>query len=169
VLFYFLQVITSSILGAMNKAKRAVITIAGIELDGFQRDERYFLSQSQVAEAVGVNSSLVLRFLKANCPEGKADKDFSFCKLATESSSNKGKGGERFIVAIPPKLASLFWGYQARKGNDKALALVCACAEEALERRLDRAFESVKTEEDRVSVYLSTSKFFNNLFNNFRL
>lgn len=38
----------------MNKAKRAVITIAGIEIKAFQKDGEYFLSQSQVGGAIGL-------------------------------------------------------------------------------------------------------------------
>ncbi|BCL38351.1 helix-turn-helix domain-containing protein [Nostoc sp. MS1] len=127
----------------MNKAKRAVIKIAGIEIDGFENNGKYFLSQSQVAEILGIHKYSTTRFID----ELRKNQGYTGHILEVESNG-KGKRGSSRVIAIPPNLASLFWGYQARKGNDKALALVCACAEEALERRLDRVFQQVKTEDE---------------------
>ncbi len=143
------------------KAKRAVIQIAGIDIDAFQKDGEYFLSQSQVAEVVEMHKYSTTRFIEelrknedytGHKNEGVNDfkalpsKHYTGHILEVEANG-KGKRGSSRVIAIPPKLASLFWSYQARKGNDRALALVCACVEEALERRLDKAFELVKTEE----------------------
>ncbi|MEJ1936286.1 hypothetical protein WDZ92_39340, partial [Nostoc sp. NIES-2111] len=145
-----------------NKAKRAVIKIAGIELDGFERNGEYFLSQSQVAVVIEMHKYSTTRFIDelrknqgytGHKNEGVDDLKALLDKGCTGhilevESNGKGKRGSSRVIAIPPKLASLFWGHQARKGNDKALALVCACAEEALERRLDRVFQQVKTEDE---------------------
>ena len=72
----------------------------------------YFLSQSQVAEAIGVGEHLIRQFLTSKRAEGLLDKDFAFCNLPAE-------GSDKPVKAIPPKVASLFWSDQAQKGNRK--------------------------------------------------
>ncbi|QLE58749.1 hypothetical protein [Nostoc sp. TCL26-01] len=146
----------------MNKAKRASFLLGNISLDGFQKDGEYFLSQSQVAEAVGVHKYEATRFTEelrknqgytghknegVNDFKTLPDKGYTGHILEIESNGNGKRGGSR-VKVISPETATLFWGYQARKGNDKALGLICACAEETIQRRLDRAFEQVKTEEE---------------------
>ncbi|QSJ19440.1 hypothetical protein JYQ62_12385 [Nostoc sp. UHCC 0702] len=76
------------------------------------------LSQSQVAEAVGVQEYLILQFLQSKRAESFLDKDFRFYNLDIEEGDT-GRGGCRQIKAIPPKVASLFWADQAQKGNRK--------------------------------------------------
>jgi len=132
-----------------DKAKRARIQIAGIEVEVFQLpDGEYVMSQSQVASAVGVNRTLMFRFLDEQWLEGNLHKDYRCYKIDFDSTSgNRGGNGQIKPVAI--NLASEFWLEQAIKGNVKAQGLAQACIKEALERRCDKAFEVTRTDEER--------------------
>ncbi|QSJ16671.1 hypothetical protein JYQ62_34135 [Nostoc sp. UHCC 0702] len=76
------------------------------------------LSQSQVAEAVGVQEYSIRQFLTSKRVEGFLGKDFRFGILEVEEGDTV-RGGCRQVKAIPPKVASLFWSDQAQKGNRK--------------------------------------------------
>ncbi|WP_375501683.1 hypothetical protein [uncultured Nostoc sp.] len=132
----------------MSKAKRAMIKIAGIEVEVFQLpDGEYVMSQSQVAIAVKVHKFLMSRFLDEMWLEGRLHKDYRSHKIPSFNDS-KGRGGNNNPISIIPiDIASEFWAEQAFKGNIKAQALTLACVKEALKRRCDKAFNQVKTEE----------------------
>ena len=55
--------------------------------------------------------------------------DFQTAKLSREGEGNS-------IKAITPSVATTYWGCAAQFGNKKAIALLLACAQETLERRL---------------------------------
>ncbi|QLE54820.1 hypothetical protein [Nostoc sp. TCL26-01] len=145
----------------MNKAKRAVIKIASIEVEVFQLPVgEYVMSQSQVGKAIDADRETVKRFIErknqgyrsghnqsANDIKPLSGKDYRSHKMEREKTLS-GRGGGNEIKVIPIDLASEFWFEQAMKGNSKAQGLTKACLEETLERRCDRAFEQVKTEEE---------------------
>lgn len=131
-----------------NKAKRATIQIGGIEVEVFQLpDGEYVMSQSQVAKAIGKHRFSVSRFLDEMWLEGRLDKDYR-CHNIDFDSTTSSRGGNGQINIIPIDIASEFWTEQAFKGNIKAQSLIQACIREALERRCDKAFEQVKTEQE---------------------
>ncbi|MEH2198156.1 hypothetical protein [Nostoc sp.] len=124
----------------MNKAKRALIQIAGIEIEVFQLpDGTYVMSQSQASKAIGLSEIRFRRFLSEKSSEVSPEEDLSFDKFSIS-------GTGRQIKAIPANIASDFWLSQVSKGNNKAIALVSACMQEALQRRCDTAFGTTKTE-----------------------
>ncbi|MCC5639399.1 hypothetical protein LC593_26970 [Nostoc sp. CHAB 5844] len=105
------------------------------------------MSQSQVAEAIGVHKFLMSRFLKEKQLESKPGKDYRSHKIDFDSmTGNRGGNGKINIIAI--NLASEFWATQAFKGNIKAQSLAYACIQEALERRCDAVFQQVKSEQE---------------------
>jgi hypothetical protein len=133
----------------MDKAKRAVISIAGIEVEVYQMPGgEYAMSQRQIGKAIDVQGVLILRFLDEKWLEGKLHKDYRNYKKATVNDSIGRGGNNNPIKPIPIDLASEFWLMQAIKGNLKAQALAKACLDEALERRCDKAFSVGKSEEE---------------------
>ncbi|MBH8553409.1 hypothetical protein I8751_13695 [Nostocaceae cyanobacterium CENA357] len=133
----------------MNKAKRAVIKIASIEVEVFQLPTgEYVMSQSQVGKAAGVQGVLMLRFLDEKWLQGKLDKDYRNYKIPSVNDSSNRGGNNNPIKVIPISLASAFWISQTAKGNITAEALAYACVEETLQRRCDRAFNQIQTEEE---------------------
>ncbi|MCC5637622.1 hypothetical protein LC593_17605 [Nostoc sp. CHAB 5844] len=107
----------------MDKAKRALIHIAGIEVEVFQLpNSEYVMSQSQVAKAVGANEFQVRYFLRSIFAKKMSGKDFN--------DPN----------AISLKLASAFWMVQAIYNNVNAEALAFECVGEALWNRCNKAF-----------------------------
>jgi len=105
------------------------------------------MSQSQVAEAIGLHHFQVARFLKDNKLESLSSKDYRLHKMEREKSFS-GRGGGNDIKVIPINVASTFWMNQAFNGNLKAQSLAYACIQEALQRRCDTAFQQVKDEEE---------------------
>ncbi|QSJ20091.1 hypothetical protein JYQ62_16085 [Nostoc sp. UHCC 0702] len=117
-----------------NKAKRAVISIAGIEVEVFQMPNgEYAMSQTQVAQAINMVESGFRRFLQSKEAKVLLGNDLGFVAISIA-------GTGRAINAVPINIVSLFWNYQSHNGSDKAFALVNACVIEALERRYDNAW-----------------------------
>ncbi|BAY79065.1 hypothetical protein NIES25_55470 (plasmid) [Nostoc linckia NIES-25] len=111
-------------------------------------DGNYFLSQSQVAEAVGKSEVYTRQFLQSEQAKALLGEGYTPEKTEIEKD-NPGHRGRSRINIIPIQLAALFWMVQAHKGNAKAQALNYACTVEALERRCDKAFGEVKSEDKR--------------------
>ena len=137
----------------MNKAIRTTIQLSGIELEVFRvatngDDNDYVMSQSQVAHAIEVHRSLVLRFVESKQLEASDSNNFQCCTSIKIEKDWKGQGNRQTIKTVPIKLASEFWAEQAFKGNKIAQALVFACVQEALKRRCDIAFDKPKTTEE---------------------
>ncbi|WP_193892316.1 hypothetical protein [Nostoc sp. LEGE 06077] len=120
---------------------RATIEIAGIEVEVFQLPSgEYVMSQTQVTEAIDLQSVYILRFLESKQSKALPGNDSEFYTLSVEGSNKP-------INVVPTKVVSDFWLEQVAKGNTKAFALVNACMQEALERRCDNAFGVNKTEQ----------------------
>lgn len=129
-----------------TKLKRIVTKLGEIDLECFARppfDKReYYLSQTQVAEAIGEHRMSVSRFLEGNEAKSLLGNDIKCHKMPFE-------GGRTPISVVPPMVCSLYWLHCSNRGNAKAKALAAACIVETLDRRIDRAFEVVVTEEQR--------------------
>ena len=125
------------------KARRATIVLGDISLDVFQLpDGSYRMSQTQVAEAVGLDESYTRRFLSSKWLKALPDKDRSSGDFQEIEYEGRGKP----IKAIPLETAALFWVYQVWQKNRQAIALVVACIRETLTRRADTAFGVARSE-----------------------
>jgi len=123
--------------------------IGNIQLDAFKdADGNYFLSQSQVAEAVGKSEVYTRQFLQSEQAKALLGEGYTPEKTEIEKE-NPGHRGRSRINIIPVNIASLFWLDQSIKGNTKAQSLAYACIQEALERRCDKAFGEEKSEDKR--------------------
>ncbi|MEH2028487.1 MAG: hypothetical protein V7K67_02190 [Nostoc sp.] len=129
-----------------DKAKRAIITVAGIEVEVFQLvDLRYVMSQAQAVKAIDEKESLIRQFLTSKQAKYLPSNDYRI-DIPTVNDT-KGRGGNnRNIMGLTITIASTFWLSRAMKDNSKAEALMYALALEALDRRCDTVFEVVKTE-----------------------
>ncbi|WP_143874518.1 hypothetical protein [Nostoc linckia] len=137
--------------------------LGNIQLDVFKYLDKYFLSQSQVAEAIGVDKSVMSRFLRelrenegytgcindgVNDLKALSSNGYTGCMIPIENNGNGKRGGSR-IDAIPIQVAMLFWVNQTKKGRIKAESLVYACAMEPLETRCNKLFGDEISEDKR--------------------
>lgn len=97
----------------LHKLLNYILISSTLYIDGF-KDEKgeYFLSQIQVADAVGLHDIYILRFL-----DSKQVKDL--LGAASEFYTLSVEGSNKPIKVIPPQVASLFWADQAIKENSK--------------------------------------------------
>lgn len=122
---------------------RAVIQLGEIDLDVFRLfTGGYQLSAEGTSRAIGKPRNGMLRFLQSNSPQALPYKDFRGYTMQVENEHTQIKG-------VPFELAVAYWTKEALAGNLEAVALLAACAVEALERRADRAFGVERTEEER--------------------
>ncbi|NEO34578.1 MAG: hypothetical protein F6K36_30150 [Symploca sp. SIO3C6] len=129
-------------------ATRKTITIGPLSVDGFMLpDGSYRMSQTQTAEAIGLNEINARRFLGSKSIKGLLGKGYTPDTLAVEKTDDSKRGGTR-INALPLEVVSAFWLQQCTKGNKKAIALTMALLTETLERRFDNAFGVDRTEDD---------------------
>ncbi len=129
-----------------TKLKRIVTKLGEIDLECFARppfDKReYYLSATQVAEIIGKHRKSLWEFLEGNEAKSLLGKDINCGKEGVEGSGAK-------ISVVAPMVCSLYWLHWSNRGNATAKALAAACIVEALERRIDRAFEVVVTAEQQ--------------------
>ena len=90
---------------------------------------------------IGKADNSVLRWKEGNSPEALPHKGSQPYQLKVE-------GVQNYISGITLEIASAYWFYWACKGDALAKSLTLACLEEALERRLDSAFNVERTEQD---------------------
>ncbi len=127
------------------KARRAVMQLGNLELDVFQLpDGSYRMSQTQIAEAVGLSRQYLSRFLSSKWLKALPGLDRSSHDF--DRVEYEGRG--RPINAVPLDIAFAFWLYQVTRGNKRAIALAYACGTETLTRRADRAFGVVRPEQE---------------------
>jgi hypothetical protein len=130
-------------------AKREIIQLGDIPLDVFQLpDASYRLSREGTASAVNKPRNNVLRFLNSSANLALPFKGLS-------DYTTKVEGERARINLVPFNLAIAYWTKEALAGNMQAVALLAACAQEALERRADAAFGAIKTEEERNEILAS--------------
>jgi hypothetical protein len=124
-------------------AKKEIMKIGdGYELEVFQLPNgEYQLSRTQVSEAIDVKrlGRDFAEFITGNSPEAVPCKEHIFPKILTE-------GVGRPITGTSFEVAIAYWSFHARRGNNKALALLAACAHESLQRRADKIFGVSKSE-----------------------
>ena len=123
--------------------QRAVIMLGEIELDVFQMpDGSYQLSETGCEKAANKGERSIRDFLRGKSPQALPYKGFNAGKLSVWGEPMK-------INGIPFELAVAYWTKEAMIGNLQAIALLAACAVEALERRADKAFAVERSEDSR--------------------
>ena len=128
---------------------RATITIGLLSVDGFMLPHgSYRMSQTQAAEAVGLEESNVRRFLGSKSIKVLLGKGYTPETLEVGKTDDSQHGRTR-INALPLDVVSVFWLQQSTQGNKKAIALVMALVTESLEHRFDHAFKVKRSEEIR--------------------
>ena len=100
------------------------------------------MSEVGCERAVQKGERSIRDFLRGKSPQALPFRDFRAGKLSVENEPMR-------INGIPFELAVAYWTKEALAGNLEAVALLAACAVEALERRADRAFGVERTEEER--------------------
>lgn len=105
-------------------------------------DESYRLSKSSIAEAIDVKPQYVSDFREGKSLEAFKVKGLTFQKIKVEDSRVT-------FDSVPLALASQFWRYWDRRGNEKAGAIIDACVDESIERRADTAFGVLRSEAER--------------------
>lgn len=135
------------------KATRASVQIGALEVDGFMLpDGSYRMSQSQVAEAVGLSRRNVSDFLRSKAIKALLGEGYTGTILDREEieiEPEPGKRGQSRFMAMPLEIVSAYWQWQSHRGNKKALALCIALMTETLERRFDAAFGVTRTEQEQ--------------------
>lgn len=128
----------------MLKAKRATVLFGEIELEVFMLpDGSYEFSMTQVALSIEKHPKSVRQFLEGKSVEAIPFKDFGDGKIEIE-----GETAARSFTPVPTKLMLAYWSYWAKRGNEKAQALLMSGTEETLNRKCDVAFGISKTEEE---------------------
>lgn len=128
------------------KAVRATITLGDIELEVYQLPcGKYIWGATHITKAIGIRHSRVAEICATKQAQYLASKgvgvaDFSSTPVSTDIGKGKGYSTE---------VAFFVWQYEAFKGNELAVALVFSSGVEALERRADAAFGTLRKEEER--------------------
>ena len=132
-----------------TRATRTTVTIGSIQIDGFMLPSgSYRMSQTQVAQCVGLKVQNVSDFLRSKAFKSLVGKDYTPQISEIVPDENQQRGQTR-INALPLEVVRKYWLWQAYRGNKQALALVDALMAETLERRFDEAFGVVLTEQER--------------------
>ena len=134
-------------------AERATIYLGSIPLEVFMLpDGQYVLSQTQLAEAIGIPKNWLTELENKNrkCLEYLQGKGFTGLENRSPIKFNEeGNRGIKTAKALTVDNATLIWGWFARQGNELALDILEACAAESIERRADSAFGVQRAEEER--------------------
>lgn len=121
---------------------RAIIKLGDIELAVFRlANGEYRLSEDGCEKAIDAADRSVRDFLNSKAPEALPFKGLAEGKIKVEGEKTR-------IKPVTLEFAAVFWGRQARNDNQKAIALLVACAIENLQRRADKAFGVVKSDEE---------------------
>ena len=135
-----------------QKATRATIAIGSLKVEGFMLpDGSYRMSQTQVAETVGLKPRNVFDFLRSKAIKSLLGEGYTFSVSDDEyiqSEPETGKRGASRITPIPLEAVATYWLWQSHRGNKQALALCLALMAESLERRFDNAFGIQRSEEE---------------------
>jgi hypothetical protein len=129
-----------------KKAQRAQITLGDILINVYlMPDGTYKLAGKNVTDAIGVQHKSLVESMGVRSLKALPNADLS---LGDKSGSVKSETGESFIP-VSLEDAITYWVKMAEKSNAHAIAILAACAIEALERRADSAFGKLRTEDER--------------------
>lgn len=123
------------------RAKKVTIGLGVIAIDVYQLPNgEYRLSQTQAANIIEKDEVNVRDFLRSKSPEALPYKGFTAEKILVADTKTR-------INALPISVAVAFWIKESIKGNAEASRLLGACAVESIERRADKAFGKMVTEQ----------------------
>lgn len=125
------------------KYLRALINLGEEPLEVFQEPTgNYVLSQAQVFSASDFDPKNLPRFLRSRGLDSLPCMQLNLPRFSIA-------GGK--VKPLTIEQASVIWAELASMGNQKAKALLIACAAESIERRADAAFGVQRSEEERNS------------------
>ena len=141
-----------------TKAVRAIVPLGAIEVEGFMLpDDSYRMSLTQGGQCVrktaqGISNFLQSKTLKALLGELGGISNF-LPGTTLQALSTTGYNPDQFVVDLSSggqgqtrirgvhlELVTLYWQWEAFRGNKQAFVLVTGLSLEALERRFDSAF-----------------------------
>lgn len=134
-----------------DRAKRAVIPIGELQVEGFQMpDGSYRMSITSAAVAVGTTQQNATNFLRSKALQSLQGKGYTpQTPEEIEVESTEQSRGQTRIRALPLDLVMFFWISQCSRGNKQAMTLLAALAVETLERRFDMTFGVARSEAER--------------------
>ena len=131
------------------KYLRAVIKLGSLGLEVFQAPNgSYRLSQTQILQAIAISKNWISIVTKRGDESLEALRAKGFTGITEPVTVNAGNG-KSTAKTLSVDDSVLIWGYFASQGNQEAVALIVACAIEAIERRADAAFNVQRDEEER--------------------
>jgi hypothetical protein len=123
----------------------ASITLAGLTLDGAKDDKgNYYVLVPALEMTLGWRRDQAREKLASKSLEAFAGKSIRLGKKKDSRGASRG-----YVSLISTQEFMTLVGWESSKGNKNALALLVACAQEALERRIDHALGVVVPEETR--------------------
>ena len=126
-----------------------MIKLGNLGLEVFQApDGSYRLSQTQVLQAVDVSKNWISIVTKRGDESLKSLRCKGFTGV-TEPVTVEAGNGKSTAKTLSIDDSVLIWGYFASQGNQEAVALIVACAIEAIERRADAVFGVQRDENER--------------------
>ncbi|OLP15407.1 hypothetical protein BST81_26580 [Leptolyngbya sp. 'hensonii'] len=150
-------------MSASTKASRSQVAIGSITVDGFiLPDGSYRMSQTQVAECVGLTERNAREFLQSKALKSMLGDGYTPAISEIQSDEDQLRGSSR-IRALPLDVVSAYWLWQSFRGNKKALALCMAMVLETLERRFDTAFGVTKSEQEYNELLTERMRLFQDL------
>lgn len=136
------EIFISEKIGEVIRARKVTIKLGDIEIDVYEAPNgEYYLSQTQVANIIGKEENNFREFLRSKSLEALPYKGYKFVKIQEVEAVGRPPN------AVPIKMAVAFWTKESIKGNIEASRLLGACAVETIERRADKAFGKLVTDE----------------------
>ncbi|MEM1309856.1 MAG: hypothetical protein AAGF98_10280 [Cyanobacteria bacterium P01_H01_bin.153] len=130
-----------------DKAKRQIILIGDLEIEGFQMpDGSYRMSQASAAKAVGLGRQNVSDFLRSKALKQLLGEGYTGQIVQVDIESDDQDRGQSRINALPVEAVNAYWHWQSYRGNRTALALCMALSAESIDRRFDAAFGISRSE-----------------------
>lgn len=125
------------------RAERATIQLGDIPIKVYRLpDGSYRLSGRNITEAIKEPANSIIRSMKVGALEALPNAGSERYRISA------GKEGSPFTpVALEDAIT--YWGIRGQSGNARAIAILTACAIEAIERRADNAFGVERSESER--------------------
>ncbi len=125
------------------KAVPGEVFIGDIPLKVYQYpDGKYRLAGTSVTDAIKEPRNSLLRSFRVKSLKDLPGAESGLLPVTSEA-------GGKAIIPVSISDALQYWMTKAVNGNQTAAAIVLACAEETIERRADKAFGIVRTEQER--------------------
>lgn len=135
------------------KARKTTITLGDIQVDGYEippvGSGKYICSKKQVVDLLDLDWRRFAQLVKLNLAQTLLPQGLEVRAISTEVGR---------IDGIPVEQVPIIWVLAASRGNVKALLLTAACTSESLERRFDKNFGRLTSEQERDERLLRRSR-----------